>query len=83
MSTSNTCPECGSPLPPDAPRGFCPQCLMKRGMTSADAGFEGDEESLLSLEDPSDRYVFLGEQGRGGMGRVLLSTTNAWEGTSR
>ena len=28
------CPDCGSTLPPDAPRGFCPRCLIKMGLES-------------------------------------------------
>ena len=29
------CPECGTKLPPDSPRGLCPQCLLKRGLDSS------------------------------------------------
>ena len=28
MSAERTCPDCGSTLPADAPRGLCPDCLM-------------------------------------------------------
>ncbi len=28
MSQRQTCPDCGSALPADAPRGLCPQCLL-------------------------------------------------------
>ena len=27
-TSNNTCPQCGAPLPPDAPAGLCPNCLM-------------------------------------------------------
>src|SRR5262245_14647334 len=29
MGEPNTCPECGAPLPTDAPRGLCPACLLR------------------------------------------------------
>jgi hypothetical protein len=32
MPTTSTCPECGAPLPADAPQGLCPKCLLRRGM---------------------------------------------------
>ncbi|MEK7794538.1 MAG: hypothetical protein AAB353_08405, partial [Candidatus Hydrogenedentota bacterium] len=32
MSNSLHCPECGRPLPSDAPGGICPLCLVKRGI---------------------------------------------------
>ena len=28
MAEKRSCPECGTSLPPDAPRGLCPRCLM-------------------------------------------------------
>jgi len=28
MTQSAPCPQCGAPLPPDAPEGICPKCLM-------------------------------------------------------
>src|SRR5262245_12716732 len=31
MVEAKTCPDCGALLPPDAPEGFCPQCLMAVG----------------------------------------------------
>jgi tRNA A-37 threonylcarbamoyl transferase component Bud32 len=39
MAEERQCSECGGKLPADAPKGFCPQCLMKLGLpTGADAG---------------------------------------------
>ena len=32
MAEKNHCPECGAELPADAPKGQCPQCLMKLGL---------------------------------------------------
>ena len=36
MKQISRCSECGTTLPPDAPRGFCPRCLMKAGIESED-----------------------------------------------
>ena len=32
MDESQCCPECGAGLPPDAPLGVCPQCLLRAGL---------------------------------------------------
>jgi len=32
MAEKKNCPKCGADLPANAPRGLCPQCLMKAGM---------------------------------------------------
>jgi len=32
MSKEQSCQKCGATLPPDAPRGICPKCLMQLGM---------------------------------------------------
>lgn len=34
MAETRKCPECGSELPPAAPQGLCPQCLLKAGLSS-------------------------------------------------
>jgi serine/threonine-protein kinase len=34
MSPQRICPDCGSPLPADAPRGLCPQCLMGAALSA-------------------------------------------------
>src|SRR5262249_53402558 len=34
MSLVSLCPDCGAPLPPDAPMGHCPRCLLRDGMAS-------------------------------------------------
>ena len=31
MDTKGQCPRCGKPLPPNAPMGLCPACLMQAG----------------------------------------------------
>src|SRR5437764_1973607 len=34
METMRICPECREPMPPGAPEGLCPKCLMKVGAGS-------------------------------------------------
>jgi aminoglycoside phosphotransferase (APT) family kinase protein len=36
MPESGRCPQCGTLLPPDAPRGACPKCLLGLGFDSRD-----------------------------------------------
>src|SRR5262249_53003731 len=41
MTDANQCPECGATLPPDAPRGLCPNCLMRAALgTDSEPGAE-------------------------------------------
>ena len=35
MDTLRICPQCHKPLPPEAPQGLCPECLLKAGLASA------------------------------------------------
>jgi len=35
MEESKQCSQCGQALPPDAPRGLCPACLLKVGQASS------------------------------------------------
>ena len=42
MTATRKCPDCGAEIPPDAPQGLCPKCLVQ-------AGFE----SQVGLESPS------------------------------
>ena len=46
MSTNKTCPDCGTELPPDAPAGVCPKCLLKAGMHDP-AAESADDGTLI------------------------------------
>jgi tRNA A-37 threonylcarbamoyl transferase component Bud32 len=55
MSPERTCPDCGSTLPDDAPRGLCPECLMgaalprtSTGRSAATDAFAPAEASVLA-----------------------------------
>ena len=71
-STIRSCPQCEQPLPPDAPEGLCPECLMLGGLETMPMP-EGYTPSG-ALPEPGDTfggYKIGRELGRGGMGAVF------------
>jgi Zn finger protein HypA/HybF involved in hydrogenase expression len=39
MPETRRCPQCQAELPPDAPEGLCPECLLKEaGLSQAASG---------------------------------------------
>ena len=46
MNAENRCPVCNAELPANAPRGLCPACLLKGGLTTASgaAGSPRDDD---------------------------------------
>ncbi len=40
--TNAACPQCGSPIPADAPRGLCPRCMIAGVAAPTDAGLRGN-----------------------------------------
>ena len=78
MSQTNQCPECGADLPPSAPRGLCPACLLKRGLETNTLGYSADAAPAArwtppTVEELSPRFPELEITrliGRGGMGAV-------------
>jgi len=70
MAQENHCPQCGANLPPDAPEGLCPKCLMK-AVQENDVG--ATLEQSYQIEGPGTkigRYELLSLIGEGGMGLV-------------
>ena len=51
MAEEKNCPKCGADLPANAPKGLCPQCLMKAGMQAGSevkkAGFSDVSHGIL------------------------------------
>jgi len=84
MHIARPCPACQSPLPPDAPGGLCPRCLMQLAAGAASqpqsaartssfasarrAGFTPPSVSELAEHFPQLEIMEL--LGRGGMGAV-------------
>jgi hypothetical protein len=65
MSPVRTCPDCGAVLPPDAPRGLCPNCLIRAALARpAGDGPGADTELTVSLA-PADPSTRRGPQGAG------------------
>ena len=70
---AGACPGCGTALPPDAPAGLCPRCLLSGGLFSALSGGGGRRFVAPGLEELADHFPDLdlrGVLGRGGMGAV-------------
>src|SRR4051794_7990679 len=75
METIKLCPKCAAPLPPDAPGGVCPKCLLNAGFESqsGDAanpmrGFTPPAPAELAKHFP--QLEILEMLGAGGMGVV-------------
>src|SRR5437660_1790868 len=74
--TAAACTRCGSPLPPDAPFGLCPRCLLRGGLPSADAdrtspyGGPFVPPSVAELAALIPNLEVLELIGQGGMGAV-------------
>ena len=60
MTDIKCCPQCGSDIPPDAPAGVCPNCVLHLGLGSAlfagDASAQAAEHSAGS-ESVSDLHI--------------------------
>ncbi len=78
MDTERHCPSCQKPLPPNAPKGLCPECLMKAGFGSGVAPEPGQPSRVPAFVPPSvadlgklfPQFKILELLGQGGMGAV-------------
>src|SRR5262245_44924843 len=74
MQTTPRCPSCGKPLAASAPKGLCPECLLKAAFpTDFDSGgkalpFNPQTPAELSVKFP--QLEIIGLVGSGGMGAV-------------
>jgi tRNA A-37 threonylcarbamoyl transferase component Bud32 len=73
--SENTCPQCGRPIPEEAPQGLCPKCVLAGAATSADAdppasaGSDIPPIERVAAAFPHLEIIEL--IGRGGMGFVF------------
>ena len=78
METERLCPSCQAPLPPDAPLGLCPQCLMRRAFDTGAAPAPGGPTDAWPFTPPTPAQLnqlltgleVLELLGQGGMGAV-------------
>src|ERR1041384_7729140 len=70
--SSNACPKCGAPVPPEAPQGLCPQCVLAQAAapeTSPTATAQIPSLERLAVAFPQLQIIEL--IGRGAMGFVF------------
>jgi serine/threonine protein kinase len=70
---TNRCPKCQAPLPPQAPRGLCPKCLLAAVSTPTEAGQPADRLPPPPIETVAAAFPqleILELIGHGGMGVV-------------
>ncbi|HXF11038.1 MAG TPA: serine/threonine-protein kinase, partial [Desulfuromonadaceae bacterium] len=73
MDTRPICPSCGKPLAPNAPKGLCPECLMKGAFptgTAPDEATRFTPPGLAELTAVFPQLEILEFIGQGGMGAV-------------
>jgi eukaryotic-like serine/threonine-protein kinase len=73
MGEAMECPACGGELPPDAPRGLCPRCLLEHAL-SVDRPESIRNGATLSLE-------FSTSSGWNGMTEEFAPDRSAWSHT--
>ncbi len=66
-ASAGNCPTCGFPLPADAPRGLCPECLLMGGFATGVASCE--LESRASAEAEPAAFVGTALDGSEALGR--------------
>ena len=50
MPDARTCPDCGSALPPRAPEGLCPRCLLRAGLGGDSLALDRTGEVAATVE---------------------------------
>ena len=68
------CPQCQAPIPPEAPQGLCPKCVLSAASIATEAGQSADAIALPSREAIAAAFPqleILEFIGQGGMGVVF------------
>jgi tRNA A-37 threonylcarbamoyl transferase component Bud32 len=76
MSTESikSCPKCHAPIPPEAPQGLCPKCLLAGAAIATEAGHSAQASPPPSVETVAAAFPqleILEFIGQGGMGVVF------------
>ncbi len=69
----NRCPKCQAPLPPEAPQGLCPKCLLEAASTPTETGDptqKGPPPPIHTVVTAFPNLEILEMIGHGGMGVV-------------
>lgn len=91
MGTERICPSCHKPLAVGAPRGLCPECLMKAGFGTGAAPEAGQPTRTARFEAPAvgalaglfPQLEILELLGRGAWERSIKPASLPWIGWSR
>lgn len=73
--TLRICPKCGASIPPEAPQGLCPKCVLEQAAFGTEAGQPADHKPVppsleeLALAFPHLQVIEM--IGQGGMGFVF------------
>src|SRR5262245_27107351 len=74
MPEKPSCNECGADLPPNAPQGLSPRCLVSMGMTLLSSADPARPD--IQIERPGaiiGRYKLIEKIGEGGFGIVFMA----------
>ena len=74
-SETNHCPQCGRPIPAEAPQGLCPKCLLRQASALTEPGNSAASRAALPAHEDLvaafPHLEILELIGQGGMGLVL------------